>query len=76
MLVHYIATISLYHMDNLYFNKRQKCVLSVFRTSLRQVNLLGVFRAPEGVRSWRKIYSGSGKMFLLRVIAGLRYRHH
>jgi hypothetical protein len=74
MLVHYIATISLYHMDSLCFNKRQKCVL--FRTSLRQVNLLRMFRAPEGVRSGHKIYSGSGKMFLLRVIDGLHYRHH
>jgi hypothetical protein len=36
----------------------------VFHTSLQQVNLLCVFRAPEGVRGGRKIYTGSRRTFL------------
>jgi hypothetical protein len=35
-----------------------------------------MFRAPDGVRGGRKIYTGSAKMFLYPVIGGLRYRHH
>jgi hypothetical protein len=50
--------------------------LSVFRTSLRQVNLLYAFQAPEGVRGGRKIYTSSGRTSLLSVIGGLRYQHH
>jgi hypothetical protein len=50
--------------------------LSVFRTSLRQINLLCVFRAPEDVHGRHKIYIGSGRMSLLAVIGSLRYRHH
>jgi hypothetical protein len=48
----------------------------VFWTSLRQVNLLCVFRAPDGVRDERKIYTSSGRTSLLSAIGGLRYRHH
>jgi hypothetical protein len=55
---------------------RRTSLLSVFRTSLRQVNLLYVFRAPDGVRGGRKIYTSSGRTSLLPVIGGLRYRHH
>jgi hypothetical protein len=50
--------------------------LSVFRTSLRQVNLLYAFRAPKGVRGGRKVYTGSVRTSLLPVIGGLRYQHH
>lgn len=45
--------------------------VSVFRTSLRQVNLLYTFRALE-----HKVYTGSSRTSLLTVIGGLRYRHH
>jgi hypothetical protein len=48
--------------------------MSVFRTSLRQINLLYVFRAPDGVRGGRKIYTGPGRTSLLLVIDDLRYR--
>jgi hypothetical protein len=47
--------------------------VSVFQTSLRQVNLLCVFWAPEGTR---EIYTGSDRTSLLLVIGDLRYRHH
>jgi hypothetical protein len=50
--------------------------LSVFRTSLRQVNLLCVFWALDGVRGGSKIYTGSDRTSLLLVIGGLRYQHH
>jgi hypothetical protein len=39
-------------------------------------NFLCAFRALEGVHGWRKIYTGLGRMSLLLVIGGLRYRHH
>jgi hypothetical protein len=51
-------------------------ILSVFRTSLQQVNLLCAFWASDGVLGGYKIYTGSGRMFLFPVIDGLRYRHH
>jgi hypothetical protein len=50
--------------------------LSVFCTSLQQVNLLYAFQAPEGVRRGCKIYTDSGRMSLLPFINGLCYRHH
>jgi hypothetical protein len=50
------------------------CVM--FRTSLRQVNLLYTFWALEGVRGGRKVYTGSSRTFLLPVIGGLSYRYH
>jgi hypothetical protein len=51
-------------------------ILLVFRTSLRQVNLLCVFRFSDGVHDGRKIYTGSGRTSLFPVIGGLRYQHH
>jgi hypothetical protein len=50
--------------------------LSVFRTSLQQVNLLCAFRASEGVHGGCKIYTGLGRTSLHPVIGGLGYRHH
>jgi hypothetical protein len=50
--------------------------LSLFRTSLRQVNLMCAFWALEGVCRGHKIYTGSGRISLLSVIGGLPYRHH
>jgi hypothetical protein len=50
--------------------------VSVFRTSLRQVNLLYVFRALEGVGGGHKIYTRLGRMSLLLVTGDLRYWHH
>jgi hypothetical protein len=47
-----------------------ECYLSVFCTSLLQVNLLCTFRAPEDMRGGRKFYTGSGRMSLLPVIGG------
>jgi hypothetical protein len=38
--------------------------VSVYHTSLRQVNLLCVFRTPEGVCGGRKIYTSSGRTSL------------
>jgi hypothetical protein len=35
--------------------------VSMFRTSLRQVNLLCTLRALKGVCGGRKIYTGSGR---------------
>jgi hypothetical protein len=49
--------------------------LSMFRTSLQQVNLC-VFRAPNCVRVGHKINTGSGKTSLHPIFGGLRYRHH
>jgi hypothetical protein len=37
---------------------------------------LYVFRALEDAHGGRKVYIGSGRTSLLRVIGGLRYRHH
>jgi hypothetical protein len=48
----------------------------VFRNSLRQVNLLCVFLAPDGVHGGRKIYTSSGRTSLHLVIDGLHYMHH
>jgi hypothetical protein len=48
----------------------------VFRTSLRQVNLLCAFQALEGVPGGCKIYTDLGRTSLLPIIGGLRYRHH
>jgi hypothetical protein len=44
--------------------------LSVFRTLLRQVKLLCVFRALKGVRRGCKIYTHLGIKFLLTVTGG------
>ena len=46
--------------------------LSVFRTSLQQVNLLCVFQAPNGVHGGRKINTGSSRMSQLLDIDGSR----
>jgi hypothetical protein len=50
--------------------------LSVVRVSQEQVNLLYMFWAPKDVHEGRKIYTSSGRTFLLSVIGGLCYRHH
>jgi hypothetical protein len=50
--------------------------LSVFQTSLQQINLLCAFQTPEGVHDGHNIYTGLGRASLLPVIGGLRYRHH
>jgi hypothetical protein len=44
----------------------------MFRTSLREVNLLYMFRAPEGVHGGYKVYTGSCRTSLLPVNGGLR----
>jgi hypothetical protein len=38
--------------------------------------ILCVFRALEGVRGGRKIYTCSDRTFLYLVTGGLRYHHH
>jgi hypothetical protein len=46
--------------------------LSVFRTSLGQVNSVCAFWAPDDVRGGRKIHTSSGRTCLHQVISGLR----
>jgi hypothetical protein len=50
--------------------------LSVFRTSLQQINLLCVFQAPNDVCGGHNIYTSLGRTSLHPVIDSWRYRHH
>jgi hypothetical protein len=73
------SRLAIWSLDNLIAKHARPYLarqILVFRTSLRQVNLLCVFWAPEGMRRGHKIYIGSGRTFLRPIIGGLRYRHN
>jgi hypothetical protein len=67
ILIRFIRSVHIQH---------SRYMLFVFWISFRQVNLLYVFRTPNGGRGGRKIYTGSDITSLHLVIDSLHYRHH